>query len=468
MLLIYSSSCNKDFPFNDDPSFRLTFSHDTVLFDTVFTTVGTITKAIKVFNKSNRDVNISRVVLADQTQSNYRINVDGMSGTVFSDVLLRAKDSMWVFVEATIDPTNQNTPLIVQDSILFYTNNNEQKIQLVAFGQDAYFHYPTVPASENFPVAYSTVSGVWSNDKPHVIYGFAFVPNDSILIIPSGTKVYMHHNANLVVLKDASLKIYGSLGDEVVFQSDRLDYYYKDLPGMWGRIWLSAGSKDNEINYTIIKNGRVGVHVDTLGNSSNPTLTMTNTIIKNMSAAGLFAQGSSVVAYNCVIANCGEFAILLNIGGKYDFRHCTIGNFWSYNSRQTPSVVLNNYYKDIHNNYQVRDLESAYFGNSIIYGNVSNEIGLDKYPYGNSIFNYHFDHTLIRTSLETNSDFFTSCIINQDPTFENTDTLYLNLKSFSPAIDKGEPSISSGIFNDIEGNPRIQGIKPDLGAYEKM
>jgi len=468
LILLLSESCRKDDLFNDDPEFRLSFSTDTIMFDTVFTTVGSITKVFKVYNNSSKDVMISSVELGGRLASNYRFNIDGRAGVLLSNVEIKARDSAWVFVEVTIDPNSATTPMVVEDSLIFTVNGNRQKILLAAFGQDAYFHYPTVPATSTFP-AYSTISGIWPTDKPHVVYGWAFVPNDSTLVMPAGTKVYMHHNANIVVLSGGSLKIYGSLGNEVVIRGDRLDEYYRDQAGAWGRIWLSAGSINNEIDFAVIQNGRVGLHVDTLGASANPTLKLSNTIIKNMSSAGLFAQGSWIEAYNCVFANCGELALWLNIGGKYKFSHCTVGNFWITTNRQTPSVIINNYYRDVFGNYQVRALDEAYFGNCVFWGNKEDELAFDKYPYGSSTYNVIMEHCLLRTTLEL-SDVpatFTSILKNVNPLFENADSVYFQLQNSSPVIDAGSASISSGIFTDIEGNARILGPAPDLGAYEK-
>jgi hypothetical protein len=465
---LFYISCRKDNLFNEDPQFRLSFSADTIMFDTVFTTVGSITKVFKVYNQSSKNVQISSVELGGKLASNYRFNVDGRSGVLIRDIEIGAKDSVWVFVEVTVDPNNATTPLVVEDSLIFTVNGNRQKVMLAAFGQDAYFHYPTVPASQNFP-AYSTISGVWPTDKPHVVYGWAFVPNDSVLILQAGTRLYMHHNSNIAVLSGGSLKIFGERNNEVIIRGDRLDDFYRDQPGAWGRIWLTSGSINNEIDYAIIQNGRVGVHVDTLGNSPNPTLIMKNTIIRNMSAAGLLAQGSWVEAYNCVFANCGEIALWLNIGGRYRFRHCTVGNYWSYTNRQSASVVVNNYYRDIYGNYQVRSMDEAYFGNCIFWGNKEDEFVLEKYPYGASTFDVTFEHCIVKTSSELAQlpATFNSVLKNQDPLFEKIDSLYFQLQNTSPAIDFGSVSISSGILLDIEGNSRVQGIAPDLGAYEK-
>jgi len=445
---------------------KITFSTDTLLFDTVFATIGSTTKWIKIYNNGKQPLQFKAIYLQGGTNSPFRINLNGLAGTHFSDVQLNGKDSMYLFVEVTIDPNNEKNAFIVQDSVIFETTNGIKKLQLVAFGKNAYFHYPTHPQTAHLP-AYSLVSGTWKNDKPHVIYGYAVVDEDCTLIIPAGTRIYMHNNAVLWVYKGGTLKILGTHTQPVIIRGDRLDPYYRDLPGMWGKIWLSAGSKNNEIHFADIRNGRIGIQVDTIGNSTNPTLILSNSIITNFSTAALVAQGSNVYAYNCVFGNAGYFSILLNIGGNYVFKHCTVGNYWNVSTRSTPALVLNNYYKDIYGNWQIRDLTQAYFGNCIIYGNNEEEIGLDKFP-GGGAFNYTFENCLIKTKMDVSQGNFISSWKNQDPLFYNTDSTKLWLKSNSPAIDRGNPSITGPIGADILGNPRWVGSAPDLGAYEKQ
>ena len=233
------------------------------------------------------------------------------------------------------------------------------------------------------------------------------------------------------------------------------------MPGQWNKIWLSAGSKDNVINYAIIKNGTIGIQADTLGSLVSPTLRLSNTIIKNMSSAALWGQGSHIWAVNSVFANCGLYNIILSIGGKYSFKHCTAGNFWNYSTRTSPALLLNNYYKDYLGNYQVRSLDSAYFGNCIIYGSNNDEIGLDRFSSA-SVFNYNFDHCLIKTTLNiSDTIFYKSIIKNIDPLFINNQTVNYNISTGSPAINAGK---NLNVITDILGNMRD--AQPDIGAYE--
>ena len=108
-----------DDDFTTSPSHVLAFSTDTVAFDTIFTTIGTSTRSFRVYNPNKKSLNISTIKLADAEHSGFHINVDGMSGDYFTDVEIRGKDSLYVFVEANIDPTNQDNPLFIVDSIVY-------------------------------------------------------------------------------------------------------------------------------------------------------------------------------------------------------------------------------------------------------------------------------------------------------------------------------------------------------------
>ena len=458
-------SCKKD-NFITDSGAKLDFSSDSILFDTVFTTIGSTTKQFTIRNTNNKPIKITSIKLAGGNASAFRINVDGVGGTTVTDVEIPKKDSLYVFVEVTVNPTNINSPLVIRDSIVFETNGNIQDVKLEAWGQDAYYHKPTIFSTNGFP-PYSLIkcSQTWTNDKPHVIYGYAVVDTDSVLTMNPGTGVYLYNRAVLWVYEGGTLKIQGSKDNPVTFQGVRREHDYDDVPGQWGKIWLSALSKDNLIDWAIIKNGSIGVQVDTFATSPNPTLQISNTIIKNMSAAALYAQGSKIRGYNCVFANSGQYVAALTLGGTYSFYHCTFANYWQ-DSRSTPAVFINNWYKDIYNTINIRSLDSAYFGNCIVYGNLANELGVDSLP---GTFFYKLDNCLIRTDLNTANayHFNTLNIINQDPSF--TDYSINNyMLTGTAAKDKGNITIGVKYPIDLKGNSRTSDTAPDVGAYEKQ
>jgi hypothetical protein len=343
------------------------------------------------------------------------------------------------------------------------TNENLQDVDLIAWGQNAHFHQNVLLQGVH----------VWQADKPHVIYGFAIVDDtlDSRLYIEPGAQIYMHQGAVLAADSSASIKIQGTQEAPVTITNDRLEEAYKNIPGQWGYIWLAAGSLENEIHHALIKNGTIGVRVDTLGNSTQPTLLMTNSHIHNMQGYGLLAQGSKVNVRNTVISNCGLHAVVLNIGGSYDLRHCTIANFYDYGARQSPSVLLTNYY--IYENDTIpRPLENAYFGNCIIDGNLDEEIGFSTTTQ--AAMQYTFDNCLIKTSreLEDESRFPDSFVWSDSLYYRNPAEYDYHIDSLiSTAIDAGKLRIITETTDfdlryDKDGLNRTLDGKPDLGAYE--
>jgi hypothetical protein len=452
-------SCNKDEEFDNNPGIVLGFSQDTILFDTIFTTVGSATQAFKVYNPSDKKIIISSIRLGKGESSPYRFNIDGNAAIQVNDIEIDGKDSAFVFVKVTIDPNNANSPLIQQDSLIFKTNNNIQDIKLVAWGQDAYFYNRGLISSDY----------IFEADKPHVIYNYLIVDSLNTLEVKAGARIHLHPGAFILVYNSASIKIKGTADAPVIIEGDRLEDAYKDMTGQWDRIWLYAGSINNEIDYAIIKNGSIGLQVDTIGNSTNPTLKITNSVVYNMRDIGLLAQGTTIEAANCVFANSSSFALALTLGGSYDFRHCTIANYWP-NFQDYSGLVLNNYYIDVNKNVQVRPLEKAYFGNCIIYGYQNDELNLDQAPTGS--FNYTFDHCLIKTRMDiSDPTHFINSIKNSEPYFNDPDLYEFEPDStLSAVINTGSIEVVNSskfdISKDIRQKSRIEDQAPDIGAYE--
>jgi len=372
-------SCKKN-KFTTDSSDKVRFSQDSVLFDTVFTTIGSSTRNIRVINNNSQKIKISDIRLGGGNSSSFIINVDGSPGHSFSDIEIAANDSLYIFIQVNVNPTNQNSPLIISDAIIFTTNGNVQTVQLEAWGQDAYYHYPTDAIKFKdgyFP--YSLVSAqmntvvTWPNDKPHVIYGYLVVDSTQKLIIPAGTRVYLNNRAGMWVFRYGEINVNGQKGNEVIFQGARREKEYTDEPGQWDRIWINEGSMNNVINYAIIKNGFIGIQTEVFGNTLGlGRLKLTNTQIHNMSMWGLYSLAYEVYAGNNVISNCHEHSLNILLGGNYTFLHCTFANFWEKDNREKTTININN-----HIETQLLPMDSCYFGNCIIDGKLSNEITFD-------------------------------------------------------------------------------------------
>ncbi len=377
-------SCKKD-KLITDSSAKIRFSQDSVLFDTVFTSVGSSTRNIRVINNNSQRIKISNIQLQNGNASPFIINVDGSPGKTFTDIEIAAHDSMYVFIQVNINPNASPviSPFIISDKLIFTVNGNIQSLNLEAWGQNAYYHRPTnaIKFKDGTYLAYSLISSTpgvdttWLKDKPHVIYGYLVVDSAQKLTINAGIQIYMNYKAGFWVYKDGQLKILGQKDMEVVFQGARKEKDYTDEPGQWDRIWINEGSDNNIINYAIIKNGYIGLQTEVIGNTIGGLgrLKLTNTKIQNMSKWGLYSLAYHIYGGNNVISNCQEQSLNIELGGQYTFLHCTFANFWSKDKpRDKPTVNITNY-----NATQVLPLDSCYFGNCIIDGTLANELNLD-------------------------------------------------------------------------------------------
>ncbi len=411
--LHFFSSCKKD-KFTTDPGARVHFSQDSVLFDTVFTSVGSATQNIRVRNRNKQKIKISSIQLAGGSASAFKINVDGSPGTAFSDIEIAANDSMYIFLQVNVDPNNNNSPFVIRDSLLFTVNGNLQTLQLEAWGQNAYYHRPTdaIQFKNGYlPFSYlnndtNAISVTWTNDKPHVIYGYLAVYTGQKLTIDAGARIYMTNHAGLWIYKGGELHVHGQKGNEVIFQGVRREKDYEDMPGQWDRIWINEGSANNEIDYAIIKNGYIGIQAENLGGSSgiNPFVTrrlkLTNTKIQNMSLWGIYSVCYNIYGANNVVSNCQEHSLNIQLGGKHTYIHCTFANFWEKEkAREKATVNINN-----NTETDVWPMDSAYFGNCIIDGKLASEFNLDlkTSPTPSMSPQYWFSNCWIKTGSNTN------------------------------------------------------------------
>ena len=450
-------SCEREKPYSD-PDARLEFSEDTVFFDTIFTTIGSTTKQLRIYNRYEQPLEVSSIRLAGGDKSVFRLNIDGVPGNNATGIEILPDDSMYIFIEVTLDPNDADSLLVIQDSIIFSTNGNIQDVDLVAWGQDVH-----LIRSDTLQTT------TWINDKPYLVYQTLWIDSGHVLTIDPGVRVHFHKYATMIV--KGTVNINGTLEEPVVFQGDRLEEMYSDIPGQWNGVYFWPGtSRDNIINYLEISNGIFGIWADSLADTEVPNIRMSNSVIRNMSSIGIFGRGTSIRADNCVVSDCGQFAVALIIGGNYEFYHCTIANYWGgFTNRTTPAVVLNNYYEDINGNIQIREIENAYFGNCIIYGSRESEFEVDKHPDGR--LDYTLDYCLTRIDpemFEGDESHFPGIINNKDPKFLSPETFNYRLDTLSPAKDAASSLISSGFPIDLDGVSRLSDLGPDIGAYERV
>jgi len=450
---LFLFSCKKD-PIDKSSSVKLEFTTDTVEFDTVFTTVGSTTHNFRVHNRNKKAVVISSLKLAGGESSPFRINVDGVSGTSFTDIEIPGRDSIFIFVEVTIDQSSGVLPFIINDSIVFITNTNVQDVKLVAWGQDAHFFNGAVVCDMT-----------WTNDKPYVIYNSILVDSGCTLTINQGVQVYTHSNAGLFV--DGTLIINGTVDDPVVFQGDRLESFFDDIPGQWFGIFILRGSTNSVIDHAIIKNAFYGVSVGSFSNPDLNAFTLANmpdvkikrTVIQNMSFSGIFGFLSDIEVENTLVYNCVQHSAHLAFGGTYDFTHVTMVNLGATGVDHSEATLeLGNFAESAQGHFSA-DL-NATFTNCIVNGSLDEELVYDNDNIAQ--FNFLFENCLLTTELDVSAQVeYVSILKNGNPLFYDSNENNYHIQSNSVCRDFGKVTF---VFEDLDDVPRD--IKPDLGAYE--
>jgi hypothetical protein len=450
------SSCKKD-SFITSAEARLTITTDSLKYDTVFTSTGSITKSFKIINENSQKLRLSTIKLMGGPASAFKINVNGTAATTLNNVEIEANDSIYIFASVTINPNAANLPFIVSDSIQVAYNGNERFVQLQAYGQNAVY------------LTNKLITGnvTWTNTLPFVILKSIRIDTTATLTIQPGCKIYSHADAPFIV--DGTLTVNGTKNNEVVFAGDRLDHDYKDLPAGWPGIYFRDNSKNNVLKFAVIKNAYQGIVATSPSINANPKLIIQQSIIDNAYDAGILAANTSIYANNSLISNCGS-NIALVYGGDYNFTHCTAASYSNaYLLHKNPVLTVSNY--ALQAGIPVTANLTAVFRNCIFWadsGFVNNEVVVNK--QGSSpLFSVLFEKNLYRVQTDPANSTLTGNIKNQDPSFDSIDVTkrifdFRISKVIGPGTNKGVATIFT---KDLDDGNRNAGL-PDLGCYEKQ
>lgn len=429
-----------------DPAIEITFSTDTVTFDTILTEVQSITRRVRLFNPSENALIIDNLRLAS-SNSPFLLTLNGEQDDHFQNVQLLGGDSLLVLIEATIDQRDETNPYIVKDSIIVDYNTQSKDIKIIAWGQDANFLDGTV-IEENT---------TWTAGKPYVITDFVLVDSLVNLNIEAGTTVLFEPLAGLYV--QGSLNALGSPEEPIIFSNTRFDEDFADAPGQWDAIYILEGSKGNTVKHAIIRNGRIGFRVGSPDDDFEFDLVLENTIIQNMSVAGIQAFTSDVSAKNTLIHNCGSYLIGNFAGGNYQYEHCTFTNFPSTLFREDASIQFSDIVL-LDNDEALISPLSVKVENSIIWGTERDELLLSD--EGGQVVSFNLTNNILKS---TNPAFdVNGNILSQEPNFPGFMAELsrdYRLDSLANARDAGIPS---NILLDLLNNERDS--LPDIGAYE--
>jgi hypothetical protein len=469
MLLLVIFSCRKQDEISYNSGLKLSFSADSVVFDTVFSSIGSATQKLMIYNNNKERLNISTIRLSNGADSPFRMNIDGLSGEELHDIEIPGNDSLFVFMRVTIDPTDSNNPFIVEEDLLIESNNNQQSVKLVAWGQDAVYILADQQI-DGFPpfniIADSLETTVWTAEKPYVIYGYALINSYGTLRIEAGARIHFHDQSGLWSYSEGQLIVAGTAEQPVIFRGDRLESQegldYRNVPGQWDRIWLmeARAGADHQISHAIIRNAYIGIQAESFFKPTEAALRIDNTVIENHTGKGILSRLYAIEAKNLIVANCGEQAILLTAGGDYRFIHTTIANNWNNSVRNGASVIFTNYF----------DLQPEtvfpfrfFMANSIIYGSNREEINYEFLAGADT--SYRFENCLVKTERRlSNWPGFVNSIANEDPLFKDYENFNFRPDTLSPVIGKGKMEFALEVPLDLDGISRTE--SPDLGAYQ--
>jgi len=447
-------SCKKE-TFITSEAAKLYTSIDTLAFDTVFVTTGSVTKSFKIFNNNDQKLRLSKVKLSGDSSSPFKINIDGTSAAEVNNIEIDANDSIYVFVQVNVKPSAAKLPFILRDSVEIDYNGNKKFVQLQAYGQNANFLRNT------------RIKGnvSWNNMLPYVILGGIQIDTNAVLRISEGTKIFLHADAPFLV--DGTLITTGSKDAKIVFSGDRTDADYKDLTASWPGIYFRNTSKNNSLKYTIVKNAYQGIIAQQLSGSVTPKLKLSQSIIDNILDAGILAINTNIEADNCLISNCGS-NIQIAFGGDYRFVNCTVASYSNFNSNHlNPVLQLSDFISQSGSNHTAP--LKALFQNCIFWGEggpVDDEIKVVK--TGTGPFSLIFDHVLYKAKNDISNATFISSIKNEEPMFDSIDVsenifdFHFTKNASAPAVNKG---IKTAFLYDLDG--KLRDAMPDIGCYER-
>ncbi|MEQ9166840.1 MAG: right-handed parallel beta-helix repeat-containing protein [Fulvivirga sp.] len=456
---LFFSCTPEEEKFTFDSTASLRFSADTVYFDTLFSTIGSVTKRFRVYNDAENAVNISSVSLGSGSGSSYSIFVNGIAGPEVENVRLLGKDSLLVLAEVTIDPQDQDLPFVVSDQVNFNTNGNLQSVELVSWGQDANFLRDSVLVCNT----------TWTAEKPYVLYNSVLIEEGCTLTVEEGTRIYSHNGSFIFI--QGTILANGTAENRVTFTNDRFDEQFADAPGQWGGLIFLVGSNSNQIDFADIRNANVGIYLGTPDDDDEPDLRLTNTRIENMGGNelipsidslvqpgfGLLAISSDLYAANVLINNCQLNAVGNLAGGNYTYEHCTFANFSFNFFRRDPVLVLSDNLLLGDNSVLLGALNFS-MTNSIIWGSLRDELLISN--SGETSTEILFANNILKSQNNAFAD--VDNLLNEDPKFFDPGEFNFQLDTLSPAKDT---AIDLGILIDLEGTNRDN--KPDIGAFER-
>ena len=461
----------REYTISDDPALRLSFSRDTISFDTVFTEQGSATFRLMVYNP-NKSALLIRSIGLDENKY-FSLNIDGEQKTEnLTDLQINGGDSLFVFVRVHINPTGENNPVLVSNNLHFYLSSGvKQSVHLEAYGQDV-----TRIKNDNRGVHRVTCDTcTFTAEKPYLIFDTLIV--SSQLTIEPGATIYMHNGACIIALGDVTAV--GNLTQPILIRGDRLDNLFDSVPylyagGSWDGIYLIADHASTyTLDYVDILSGTVGLYCYGPSSGTLPTLHMNGCRIHNHTLYGVVLTNTNAVVTNTEISNCASYCVYCS-GGEHEFIHSTIASYFGNTNIRIQPTLKEDVAAVYINNLQKQEPHTiSSFRNCIITGYLANQLVVatpfDRYYPGTFIGNYLKTDTLDIPHAEKNTYWqptdTTDVFHNDYYKYKEYHYYDFRLDSLSPAIGIGDSLTAVPYSTDRMGTSRALCL-PDAGAYQ--
>ena len=451
LIIVGLSSCIED-DFSTNANDQPTFSTDTLDMGPIFTEAGTPTHSFTVYNRHDKGIIISSIKMRDDAEGMFRFNVDGVAGNEFQNVEIRANDSIYVFVEATLKANGTDAPVVIDRHLDFVVQGITSTVVISAQGQD-------VERRKGLVIDGDTR---FTANKPYQIFDSLIVKEGATLTLDPGVTLYFRNNATMRV--DGTLVSNGTTEKPVNMTGDRIDNVVNDLSfdlmaGQWQGLEFTSTSRNNYLSHTSIRNTVWGVFVDSIGAQENPALTLINCQLRNSQEYSLAAIHSDIKAVGCEITDAAAGVMSLR-GGNHIFNHCTFANYYLFSALGGAAIQFD------HISAECDDLSGlpymvADFTNSIIYGNGT------ELSHGDLTGTAITLRYCLLKSEGVDDENFICCLWGADPLYYTVRNEYIfdyRLKNESPAIGAAYPDYTLPEAQyDRYGLPR--GSQPDMGAF---
>ena len=446
MIAVLLTACTDNDSFSTGTGNRLSFSEDTIRFDTLFSTIPSATQTFWVRNESGDGIRIRTARLERSNQSGYRVNVDGTYlDPVGSDFEVRKGDSILVFVEITTRENHSLEPQLVEDNLIFTLESGvEQRVNLRTYSWDAMKMTDLVVSRD------TTIE----SSVPILVYGKGISVEEGATLTLRNTDFYFHDGAGIEAKGNV-------MAESCLFRGDRLDHMFDYLPydrvsGQWRGIRLSSTT-----GYSYFASCEIRNAVDAVICDSTRTY-FYDTVIHNSSGNGIYARHSTVFVDFCQLSNA--YGDCLGLFGCYaQVTYSTLAQFYPFSANRGYALHFVNT-KQYHMTLECMNTLVTGYADDVVMGVKADSTTTDLV--------YHFTDCLLRTPKKEDEEHIVRVIfetpkdsVQGKQHFKTIDeeNLYYDftLDSISPAFQNGigrGASIPQSEVRQIKPSGRVRSL----------